>query len=128
FLFLAVAGTGLIWLADFIFFAKQRRLRVAAVDAQFDGLREARKDSDKSYLAAREKAAEEPTAVEYSKSFFPLLLLVFVLRSFVVEPFQIPSESMVPTLEVGDFILVNKFAYGLRLPLIRAKVIDIGEP
>ena len=80
------------------------------------------------YQAKKQLAEEEPVIVEYAKSFFPVLFLVFFLRSFLVEPFQIPSESMVPTLEVGDFILVNKYAYGVRLPLIRTKVIDISEP
>jgi len=66
--------------------------------------------------------------VEYAKSFFPLLLLVLVLRSFIFEPFRIPSGSMKPTLLIGDFILVNKFAYGVRLPVIHKKILDMGEP
>jgi signal peptidase I len=66
--------------------------------------------------------------VEYGKSFFPVLFIVLVLRSFLVEPFQIPSGSMKPTLEVGDFILVNKFSYGIRLPVIDKKVIEVGDP
>ncbi len=66
--------------------------------------------------------------VEYAKSFFPLLLLVLVLRSFIFEPFRIPSGSMKPTLLIGDFILVNKFAYGVRLPVIHKKILDLGEP
>lgn len=66
--------------------------------------------------------------VEYARSFFPLLLLVLVLRSFVFEPFRIPSGSMKPTLLVGDFILVNKFAYGVRLPVIHKKVLATGAP
>ena len=66
--------------------------------------------------------------VEYARSFFPLLLLVLVLRSFIFEPFRIPSGSMKPTLLIGDFILVNKFAYGIRLPVIRKKVLSVGEP
>ena len=66
--------------------------------------------------------------VEYARSFFPLLLLVLVLRSFIFEPFRIPSGSMKPTLLIGDFILVNKFAYGVRLPVIHKKVLDIGKP
>ena len=70
----------------------------------------------------------EPWYVEYSKSFFPVLLIVLVLRSFVAEPFRIPSGSMMPTLLVGDFILVNKFAYGLRLPVLHTKIADLGEP
>lgn len=70
----------------------------------------------------------EPWYLDYSKSFFPVLLIVFLLRGFVVEPFRIPSGSMLPTLEVGDFILVNKYQYGLRLPVLRHKLIDITEP
>lgn len=84
---------------------------------------------DKVVLHKRRPADEpEPWWVEYPKSFFPVLLLVFCLRSFLVEPFKIPSSSMRPTLEVGDFILVNKFAYGIRLPIIEKKIIDVGEP
>lgn len=70
----------------------------------------------------------EPIIVEYAKSFFPVLLLVVFLRSFVAEPFRIPSGSMMPTLEVGDFILVNKFAYGFRIPVIRKKVFAMDDP
>jgi len=66
--------------------------------------------------------------VEYAKSFFPLLLLVLVLRSFIFEPFRIPSGSMKPTLLIGDFILVNKFSYGVRLPVVHKKVINVGLP
>src|SRR6201988_4832416 len=98
-LFLATVVTGVIALADKLVFAKQR-----AADAP------------------------EPWWIEYAKSFFPVLLIVFLLRSFVAEPFKIPSSSMRPTLEVGDFILVNKFAYGLRLPIIEMKIVPIGEP
>jgi signal peptidase I len=72
--------------------------------------------------------AKDPWWVEYGASFFPVILIVFVLRSFVVEPFKIPSGSMIPTLQVGDFILVNKFTYGLRLPVINVKVLDVNSP
>src|SRR5664279_1071451 len=72
--------------------------------------------------------AKDPWWVEYGASFFPVILLVFGLRSFLVEPFKIPSGSMIPTLEVGDFILVNKFAYGIRLPVLNEKIINVGEP
>lgn len=75
-----------------------------------------------------EKLNKEPLLVEYGKSFFPVLFIVLVLRSFLVEPFQIPSGSMKPTLDVGDFILVNKFSYGIRLPVIDKKVIEVGDP
>ena len=98
-LFLATVLTGLIALADRLVLAKGR-----AADAR------------------------EPWWVEYPKSFFPVLLIVFLLRSFVAEPFKIPSSSMRPTLDVGDFILVNKFAYGLRLPILEQKVVPLGDP
>jgi signal peptidase I len=74
------------------------------------------------------KKEPEPLVLDYARSFFPVLLLVFLLRGFVAEPFRIPSGSMCPTLEIGDFILVNKFAYGLRLPILNTKIVDIGEP
>ena len=76
----------------------------------------------------REAGAQEPWWVEYSKSFFPVILIVFTLRSFLVEPFKIPSGSMIPTLLVGDFILVNKFTYGIRLPIINQKIVAINKP
>ncbi len=76
----------------------------------------------------RAAAAGEPWWVEYSKSFFPVILAVFLLRSFLVEPFKIPSGSMIPTLQVGDFILVNKFTYGLRLPIVGKKLVEINSP
>ena len=72
--------------------------------------------------------AKEPWWVEYSKSFFPVILIVFLLRSFLVEPFKIPSGSMLSTLLIGDFILVNKFTYGIRLPVINTKVHDLNAP
>jgi signal peptidase I len=76
----------------------------------------------------RTKEAKQPWWVEYSISFFPVILIVFLLRSFLVEPFKIPSGSMIPTLQIGDFILVNKFAYGVRLPVLNLKVIEVGQP
>lgn len=76
----------------------------------------------------RAKDAKEPLLVEYSKSFFPVILVVFLLRSFLAEPFKIPSSSMLPTLLAGDFILVNKYTYGIRLPVINAKIFDVNQP
>ena len=69
----------------------------------------------------RQPDAKDPWWVEYGAGFFPVILIVFVLRSFIVEPFKIPSGSMIPTLLVGDFILVNKYTYGIRLPIINKK-------
>ncbi|HMN44830.1 MAG TPA: signal peptidase I [Povalibacter sp.] len=70
----------------------------------------------------------EPIVVEYARSFFPVILIVLVIRSFLFEPFRIPSDSMMPTLLDGDFIFVNKFSYGLRLPVLNSKIVNIGEP
>jgi signal peptidase I len=97
--------TGVVWLLDVLFL---KRDRIAA--------------------AARGATVREPIVVEYAKSFFPILLLVLVIRSFLFEPFRIPSESMLPTLYTGDFIFVSKFSYGLRLPVLNKKIIEIGEP
>jgi signal peptidase I len=69
-----------------------------------------------------------PTTVEYARSFFPIFLIVLLLRAFLVEPFRIPSGSMMPTLLVGDFILVNKFTYGIRVPVTKTKLVELGEP
>lgn len=76
----------------------------------------------------RPKGAKDPIWVEWGAGFFPVILIVFVLRSFLFEPFKIPSGSMIPTLLVGDFILVNKFTYGIRLPVINTKIISINDP
>jgi signal peptidase I len=82
-----------------------------------------------AFLRRRRAAdAKQPWWVEYSVSFFPVILIVFLLRSFLVEPFKIPSSSMVPTLLVGDFILVNKFTYGIRLPVANRKIVALGSP
>jgi len=99
------AFSGVVWLLDKLFLAKRRAAREGLLD---DG--------------------KEPLIVDYSKAFFPVLAIVLILRSLVAEPFRIPSNSMMPTLLTGDFILVNKFAYGLRLPITNKKFFAIGEP
>ena len=76
----------------------------------------------------RTPGAKDPILVEYSKSFFPVILLVFLIRSFIAEPFKIPSGSMMPTLLAGDFILVNKFTYGLRVPILNNTFIEVNHP
>jgi signal peptidase I len=76
----------------------------------------------------RQAAAKDPWWVEYGASFFPVILVVFLLRSFLVEPFKIPSGSMIPTLLVGDFILVNKYTYGIRIPVLNKKIIELNSP
>jgi signal peptidase I len=91
--------TGLIWLIDIFVLSKKRA-----------------------------KNAKEPILVEYSKSFFPVIFLVFFIRSFIAEPFKIPSGSMMPTLLAGDFILVNKFSYGFRVPILNYTIIEVDKP
>ena len=81
-----------------------------------------------SKRSAEERRGGRQTLVEYSRSFFPVLLIVLVIRSFVFEPFRIPSGSMMPTLLQGDFIFVKKFSYGLRLPVTETKIIETGAP
>lgn len=82
-----------------------------------------------AYRLVKGKSTEKlPTTIEYARSFFPIFLIVLLLRAFLVEPFRIPSGSMMPTLLVGDFILVNKFTYGIRMPVTKTKLIEIGEP
>lgn len=125
---LAVLVTGLVWLFDALVLSRPRKGKVAAVEKQFSGMELKTEQQKNAYEEAKSVAAKEPVLVEYSKSFFPVLFIVFFLRSFLVEPFQIPSGSMIPTLEVGDFILVNKFAYGVRAPVLNKEIIPIGKP
>lgn len=117
-LVIAVLVCGALSLFDLVVLAPRRRAAVAAYEGRVG-------HADPETL---EQLNKEPLLVEYGKSFFPVLAIVLVLRSFLVEPFQIPSGSMKPTLEVGDFILVNKFAYGIRLPVIDTKIIDVSDP
>ncbi|WP_439889310.1 signal peptidase I [Pseudomonas sp. MBLB4123] len=117
-LVIAVALCGALALFDLIFLAPRRRAAIAQYQGQVG-------EPDEAVV---ERLSKEPLLVEYGKSFFPVLAIVLVLRSFLVEPFQIPSGSMKPTLEVGDFILVNKFAYGIRLPVLDTKIIEVDDP
>ncbi|NLO54031.1 MAG: signal peptidase I [Gammaproteobacteria bacterium] len=115
---IAVAVSGLLALLDVVYFAPRRRVAIAQYE----------KEAVAFNSEVRERLEKEPVLIEYGKSFFPVLAVVFVLRSFIVEPFQIPSGSMIPTLEVGDFILVNKFAYGIRLPVLDQKILEVSDP
>ncbi|MCE3251140.1 MAG: signal peptidase [Cellvibrio sp.] len=125
---LAVLITGLVWLFDALVLARPRKAKVVAVEKQFTGMALETEQQKNAFEEAKAVAAKEPILVEYSKSFFPVLFIVFFLRSFLVEPFQIPSGSMIPTLEIGDFILVNKFAYGVRAPVLNTEIIPTGKP
>lgn len=127
-LFLATVVSGFFWLVDIFALRKDRLALMAEADAQFPNLSDEQKSSDETYGQAMAAASKEPLVIEYSKSFFPVLALVFVVRSFLVEPFQIPSESMLPALEVGDFIVVNKYQYGIRLPIVQKKIINVSDP
>jgi signal peptidase I len=127
-LVILVFGSGLIWLLDTMFLAPGRRRVVADLQLQYPEWNKQGSGQALKYEARVADTAREPVVVEYARSFFPVLLIVFVLRSFLVEPFQIPSSSMVPTLEVGDYILVNKYTYGIRLPVLRTKVLALNEP
>jgi signal peptidase I len=110
-LMLVIVGavSGVIWAADAAFFARHRRLAAASAGTPSDRVR-------------------EPLAVEYARSFFPVIILVLVIRSFLFEPFRIPSDSMMPTLYDGDFIFVSKYSYGLRLPVTNTLVFATGTP
>ncbi len=115
------ALAGVIWAIDRLAFAP-RRLRNAREIEQIGALSEAERK------ARIQDALREPVVAEYARSFFPVLFVILLLRSFVAEPFKIPSGSMIPTLKIGDFILVNKFAYGLRVPVLNTRFFDIGSP
>jgi signal peptidase I len=127
-LVILVFVSGLLWLVDALFLAPGRNRILKDLQDQYPNWSSEGTPDAGSYQKKVAENAREPMAVEYAKSFFPVLFIVFVLRSFIVEPFQIPSPSMVPTLLVGDYILVNKFTYGIRLPVIRTKVLDVNEP
>lgn len=99
--------SGLVWLIDSLFFRRRRMDRAVQKHARIP---------------------RDPVIIEYSRSLFPVLLIVLLFRSFLFEPFKIPSGSMIPTLLIGDFIVVNKFAYGLRLPVLNTKFVSIGDP
>ena len=110
--------TGVFWVLDKFIFAPQRHRNANAIKAKMSG----------GYDNAVAAALARPAWLEYTAGLFGVIALVFVLRSFLYEPFRIPSGSMLPTLYVGDFILVNKYAYGIRLPIGNKVVVPIGTP
>lgn len=114
-MFIALVVTGVVWAIDRVLWAKARTRRA-------EELMRAGK-ADEATLARR-----EPVIVEYARAFFPVILIVFLIRSFLAEPFRIPSGSMMPNLFNGDFILVNKFSYGVRLPVVNVKILETSNP
>ena len=118
-----VAFCGALWLIDSLLIKKAR---LTAVENYKRTQAKGRKEEE--VATAVEEILKEPLVIEYAKSFFPVLVIVLILRSFLIEPFQIPTGSMIPTLEVGDFILVNKYAYGVRLPIIGTKILEVEDP
>src|SRR5207249_3596543 len=107
-LVLSVA-TGLVWAIDSLFFRKSREAALAKV-------------------VPKDSVIPEPGTVDYARSFFPVAFIVLLVRAFIFEPFRIPSDSMMPTLLDGDFIVVNKYAYGLRWPVLNEKFVATGGP
>jgi len=145
--------TGVIWLADILLLKKPRQAKVNALlaaknvpgkdfelfvryietgdkEGAISGKREeeATRFQNQAVLEEAYGIRQDPLLVDYAKSFFPIIFAVLILRSFLFEPFQIPTGSMIPTLNVGDFIVVNKYSYGLRLPVVGTKIMDVGEP
>ena len=149
---LLVVFTGAVWAFDIFIWAPSRKRRFESIVngerepvAELIGTLKHEKGEDAKELvtvlgegkpqlneeqlsAINERVCKEPVLAEYSRSLFPVILIVLILRSFLIEPFRIPSGSMMPTLLDGDFILVNKFTYGIRLPVINKKIISIGQP
>lgn len=112
-------ASGIIWLLDKLLWENERKSRQQA---------ELEKASHDITAEQRDALLADPILVDYAKSLFPIFFIVLILRSFIFEPFRIPSQSMMPNLWVGDFILVNKYSYGVRLPVLNLEVIDTGKP
>jgi len=131
-MFMATVVTGIYWLAEQFYFLPQRKAAAEALQAQADkrtaelnaqGITQ----TDVNVTEAKERLYMQPWWLDWTAGLFPVIAVVFVLRSFLFEPFKIPSGSMIPTLHVGDLILVNKFHYGVRLPVLNTKLTD-GNP
>ena len=132
-LFLATVVTGLYWLAERLYFLPQRRKAAATLDEQAVRRRaglaaQGITQVDGDVAPARQRLLMQPWWLDWTAGLFPVILAVFVLRSFLFEPFKIPSGSMIPTLLVGDLILVNKFTYGVRLPVVNIKLTEGTAP
>ena len=132
-LLVATVVTGVYWLAERFYFLPRRRQAAAEIEAQAEVRRASlssqgiRADDGEHVAQARQRLLMQPWWLDWTAGLFPVILAVFVLRSFLFEPFKIPSGSMIPTLLVGDLILVNKFTYGIRLPVFNTKVTE-GTP
>lgn len=132
-LFLASVVTGLYWLAERYYFLPKRQRAAAQMEAQTlqraASLKAQGLESDSGNLeAARENLLRQPWWLDWTAGLFPVIVVVFLLRSFLFEPFKIPSGSMIPTLMIGDLILVNKYHYGVRLPVLNAKLTEGNKP
>ncbi len=132
-LFLATVVTGLYWLAEQFYFLPQRRQAVAALEANAakrhaELISQGIQHVDDNTAEAKTRLIMQPWWLDWTAGLFPVIVVVFLLRSFLFEPFKIPSGSMIPTLLVNDLILVNKFYYGVRLPVINLKVLDNHSP
>ena len=132
-LFVATVVTGVYWLAERFYFLPQRQQAVAALEANDLKRREdlgkmGISQVDGNLTEAKDRLLMQPWWLDWTAGLFPVIIAVFFLRSFLFEPFKIPSGSMIPTLQVGDLILVNKFTYGLRLPVLNVKVTEGNKP
>ena len=135
-LFLATVVTGVYWLAEHFYFLPQRELAAKKLEeqgivrqAELTKMGIAKADIHSQELTeAKGRIIMQPWWLDWTAGLFPVIITVFLLRSFLFEPFKIPSGSMIPTLHIGDLILVNKFTYGVRLPVINQKIIDINNP
>ncbi len=133
-LFIAVVITGLAFLADLFYFKKQRKKQAILLIKQYEAQQALWKKNNinaeivQTAAQIQEETMRQPAWLEFTAGIFPVILIVFVLRSFIAEPFKIPSGSMMPTLLAGDFILVNKFSYGIRLPILNKKIINNNNP
>lgn len=132
-LFLATLVTGIYWLAERFYFLPQRQHAAAELEAQTLKRNEELSklgisQVDGNVTEAKTKLLAQPWWLDWTAGLFPVIIAVFVLRSFLFEPFKIPSGSMIPTLLVGDLILVNKFEYGLRLPVLNTKITEGTAP
>lgn len=132
-LFLLTVLTGVMWIAEKFYFRPRRQAQADANAREFEAAnREAIDRGEVGVIKTRNdmyaRDVRMPWWLDYTAGLFPVILIVFLLRSFLFEPFRIPSGSMLPTLYIGDFILVNKYTYGVRLPVANTKIIDVGTP